>query len=87
MQLEHRCQECSDLEQGHDQAMDELVNMVNQQSRLFRLGQASAGRALDSAIQRMKVQREAAIDALLRHQANHYEMRVSPQSASRSSRG
>ena len=70
------CKCCRDLQEAHDRAMDEYIDVVEQQSRLFRKGQCFAARDLDSAIQRMKARRQIAIDALLRHQANHYQLRA-----------
>lgn len=72
MRLEHRCQQCRDLEQAHDRRMDEYFHLVDQQSRFHRRGQPLAARDLDAQIHRIKVQREAAIDALLCHRASHH---------------
>ena len=71
MRLEQSCEVCRQLEDAHDRAMDEYIDVIERQSRLFRQGQPLCARDLDSAVYRMKAQREAAIDALLRHQANH----------------
>ena len=72
MRLLNQCQQCRDLQQVHDRTMDQYIDLVDEQSRLFRQGRALAARGLDVVILRIKGQREVAIDALLRHQADHY---------------
>jgi len=67
----HECQQCRDLGETHDRAMEEYISFVDRQSRLFRLGQARAARDLDATLDRWKTKRIAAINALLAHQSSH----------------
>ena len=48
MLQEHRCEECRDLEQAHDRATEEYIELINRQSRLFRQGQGQAAKDLDA---------------------------------------
>jgi len=71
---ESRCERCLELEQAHDQAMEEYIGLVDRQSRLFRQGGGREARDLDGAIYHLKARRDAAIIALRRHQAAHWQL-------------
>ena len=74
-----RCHQCRGLEEAHDDAMEQYIRTVNQQVALFRKGQGRAARDLDGEIQRLKTQRQATVDALLRHQSKHLLQEVIPE--------
>jgi len=73
MQQEHRCAQCRDSEQAHDQAMEEYIELIDRQSRLFRQGHRQEAKELDAVIYWMKARRETAMNALLHHQADHWQ--------------
>lgn len=52
--------------------MERYISVVERQTHLFRQGYRLAGRDLDAHILRLKMRQQAAIDALLAHQADHY---------------
>src|SRR5205085_521784 len=51
-----RCQDCRELEQAHDKTMDEYIELIDRQSRLFRQGYCRAARDLDPVVYQMKAQ-------------------------------
>ena len=55
--------------------MEEYIELIDRQSRLFRQGQGGAAKDLDAVIYWMKARRETAINALLRHEADHWKRR------------
>ena len=70
------CERCRELEKIHDEEMDAYIHLIDQQSRMFRIGQSQAGRELDVAILNAKTRRQAAVDALLSHQAAKHSQRI-----------
>jgi hypothetical protein len=68
----YSCQECQELEELHEKAMEEYIALIDEQSRRFRQGQCRAAKDLDGAMYRIKAHRQDAIDALLDHQAHHW---------------
>jgi hypothetical protein len=51
--------------------MDEDIDLVDRQRRLFRQRYYRAAKDLDAAVHHLKIRREAAINALFGHQAAH----------------
>ena len=78
MRWGNACQQCRDLEEAHDRAMDEYIRLVDRQGGLFRVGQARAARDLDASLERWKSLRNVAINALHAHQSNHNSNRELP---------
>src|SRR6185295_20087584 len=58
----------------HERAMEEYIELIDRQSRLFRQGYGRAARGLDTTVYRMKAKREEAINTLPGHQATHWQL-------------
>lgn len=61
--------QCAELEQRHDERMEQYISLVELQSRYFRKGYARTGKDLDGPIRLAKAERERAMDELLDHSA------------------
>ena len=72
MRPQLRCFRCQHLEQVHDEITEQYLSLIDKQSRLFRDHNSCIARGLDAAIQQLRRSREAAINELFRHQADHF---------------
>lgn len=66
-QATHPCPECAGYERAHDAKLEYYMGLVDQQSRLFRQGQAPAARELDGPIQAAKAAHDSAAKQYLQH--------------------
>ena len=53
--------------------MQEYIELIDRQSRLFRQGHAQGAKKLGAVIYWMKAKRETAMNGLMHHQAEHWE--------------
>ena len=65
------CARCEDLELRFLNRTEEYVSLVERQSRMFRNGEAQAGRDLNAEITEAKSTRAAALKELRQHEASH----------------
>src|SRR6476661_9950688 len=68
------CERCEELELRHLNRTEEYIGLVERQSRLFRDGEAQAGREMDPAITEAKAARTAALRELDEHQVSHQSL-------------
>jgi len=66
------CGRCTELELLYLNRTDEFISLVKQQSRMFRNGEARAGRELDDAIIATKAAMHESLRTWAEHRESHF---------------
>jgi hypothetical protein len=67
------CGRCAELELLYHNRNEEFISLVERQNRMFRNGEARAGRALDEAIIASRAAMNESLRAWAEHRESHFQ--------------